>query len=78
MKYFVIKHTQEDGGDTQVIRPHTDLKAAIMDYHREIAETLVYDTINVLGVMLIDEYNKAPMDGCTFRYERPEQQDPVI
>lgn len=75
MMYYVVKHTQEDTGKTQVIRPHDDLKAATMDYHREIAETLVYDTIVVLGVMLIDEYNKVIEQ---YRYERPsEEPEPI-
>lgn len=70
MNYYVVKHTQEAGGNTQVIRAHTDLKAATKDYHREIAETLEYD-IDVLGVMLIDEYNKV-LD--SYRYEKPSEE----
>lgn len=69
MMYYVIKHTQEDEGKTQVIRPHEDYKAAVMDYHREIAETLVYDTVRILGVMLVNEYNSIIEQ---FRYERPD------
>lgn len=67
MMYYVVKNTQEDTGKTQVIRPHEDLKAATMDYHREIAETLVYDSVRILGVMLIDEYNTVIEQ---YRYER--------
>lgn len=77
MMYYVVKHTQESGNNTQAIRPHTDQVAATKDYHREIAETLEYvDVLDVLGVMLIDEYNKV-ID--QYRYERPvEQPDPIV
>ena len=70
--YYVIKHTQETEGNTQVIRPHEDKKTAISDFHREIAETLVYPTVKILGVLLIDDYNNNVEP--PFRYAEPVEE----
>lgn len=79
MMYYVVKHTQEEGGNTQVIRAHSDKVSAVKDYHREIAETLEYiDVLDVLGVVLMDEYNNV-VEGCKYRYEKPvDPVDPIV
>lgn len=74
--YYVIKMTQEDGGNKEQNRPHQDRLQAIIDFHREIAETLVYPTVKVLQVMLVDDHNNAVQPA--FRYERPEEVDPEV
>ncbi len=66
--FYVVKVTIEDEQKTQVIRPHEDEKSAIVDYHNEIANTIVYEQVQVCTVILIDDY------GTTLkseRYERP-------
>ena len=73
--YYVIKITHEDGNNnTNVIRPHEDELSATMDFHREIAETLVYPSVQVLAVVLQDDYNKQIE---SFRYERPHEDPPI-
>lgn len=65
--FYVVKVTIEDTQKTQVIRPHENERAAVIDYHNEIANTIVYDTVLVCTVLLIDDYGKVLKSE---RYER--------
>ncbi len=74
--FYVVKVTIEDEQKTQAIRPHEEEKSAVVDYHNEIANTIVYDTVQVCTVLLIDDYGKTLK---LERYERPkEEPEPVM
>ena len=65
--FYVVKVTIEDTQKTQVIRPHENEREAVIDYHNEIANTIVYDTVLVCTALLIDDYGKVLKSE---RYER--------
>lgn len=69
--YYVVKITIEDSQKTQVIRPHEEERAATIDYHNEIANTITYDVVQICTCLLIDDYGKVLKQE---RYERPSKQ----
>lgn len=69
--FYVVKVTIEDTQKTQVIRPHEEQRAATIDYHNEIANTITYDTVQVCMCMLIDDYGKVLKQE---RYERNAEE----
>lgn len=72
--FYVVKVTIEDTQKTQVIRPHEEERAATIDYHNEIANTITYDTVQVCTVLLIDDYGKTLKSE---RYERAHDE-PIV